>query len=120
MRAVPPREDDSPLPSRSGPFRAAVGTGAQPGLVLLPNRPMLMAGGTAALAAAGGGLAVLVTLTLIGWITAPHVGIGGGLVGALRSAGLLWLVAHHVEVTVHGVGRIGLLPARPGAAARPR
>ncbi|HEY1667309.1 MAG TPA: DUF6350 family protein, partial [Trebonia sp.] len=76
----------------------------------LPTRPMLMAGGIAALAAAGGGLAVLATLTLIGWITAPHVGLGGGLAGALRSAGLLWLVAHHVEVTVHGVGRIGLLP----------
>jgi hypothetical protein len=71
---------------------------------------MLMAGGGAALAAAGGGLAVLATLALIGWITAPHVGLGGGLVGVLRSAGLLWLVAHHVEVTVHGVGRIGLLP----------
>ena len=69
-----------------------------------------MAGGVAALAAAGAGLAVLVTLTLIGWITAPHVGLGGGLAGALRSAGLLWLVAHHVEVTVNGVGRIGLLP----------
>src|SRR5271165_1109361 len=76
----------------------------------LPNRPMLMAGAGAALAAAGGGLAVLVTLTAIGWITAPHVGIGGGLPGVLRSAGLLWLVAHHVEVTVRGVGRIGLLP----------
>jgi Family of unknown function (DUF6350) len=69
-----------------------------------------MAGGAAALAAAGGGLAVLVTLTAVGWITAPHVGIGGGLAGVVRSAGLLWLVAHHVEVTVHGVGRIGLLP----------
>jgi hypothetical protein len=79
-------------------------------IVHLPTRPMLMAGGVAALAAAGGGLAVLATLTLIGWITAPHVGLGGGLAGALRSAGLLWLVAHHVEVTVHGVGRIGLLP----------
>jgi hypothetical protein len=77
---------------------------------MLPTRPMLMAGGGAALAAAGGGLAVLATLTLIGWITAPHVGLGGGLVGALRSAGVLWLVAHHVEVTVHGAGRIGLLP----------
>jgi len=55
---------------------------------------MLMAGGVAALAAAGGGLALLATLTLIGWITAPHVGLGGGLAGALRSAGLLWLVAH--------------------------
>ena len=80
------------------------------GIVHLPTRPMLMAGGVAALAAAGGGLAVLATLTLIGWITAPHVGLGGGLAGALRSAGLLWLVAHHVEVTVRGVGKIGLLP----------
>jgi hypothetical protein len=71
---------------------------------------MLMAGGAAALAAASGGLAVLVMLTLIGWITAPHVGLGGGLAGVLRSAGLLWLVAHHVEVSVRGVGRVGLLP----------
>jgi hypothetical protein len=75
-----------------------------------PGRPMLIAGGVAAIAAAAGGLAVLVTLTAIGWITAPHVGIGGGLSGVLRSAGVLWLVAHHVEVTVRGVGRIGLLP----------
>jgi hypothetical protein len=71
---------------------------------------MLIAGGMAAIAAAAGGLAVLVTLTAIGWITAPHVGLGGGLSGVLRSAGVLWLVAHHVEVTVRGVGRIGLLP----------
>jgi hypothetical protein len=71
---------------------------------------MLMAGGAAALAAAGGGLAVLATLTLFGWITAPHVGLGGGLAGALRSAGILWLVAHHVQVTVKNVGTIGLLP----------
>jgi len=96
-------------PTRRGsvPFARSVAT---MGIVHLPTRPMLMAGGVAALAAAGGGLAVLATLTLIGWITAPHVGLGGGLAGALRSAGLLWLVAHHVEVTVQGVGRIGLLP----------
>jgi len=88
----------------------AVTVQAKPTGNALPNRPMLIAGGLAALAAAAGGLAVLATLTLVGWITAPHVGLGGGLAGALRSAGLLWLVAHHVEVTVHGVGRIGLLP----------
>jgi uncharacterized protein DUF6350 len=75
-----------------------------------PARPLVMAGGVAALAAASGGLAALVTLTAIGWITAPHVGLGGGLSGVLRSAGELWLVAHHVAVTVRGVGRIGLLP----------
>lgn len=82
----------------------------EPGSLRLPSRPMLMAGGTAAIAAAGSGLAVLVVITLAGWITAPHVGVGSGLPGVLRSAGLLWLVAHHVEVTVRGVGRIGLLP----------
>jgi hypothetical protein len=91
----------------SVPFARSVVT---MGIVYLPTRPMLMAGGVAALAAAGGGLAVLATLTLFGWITAPHVGLGGGLAGALRSAGLLWLVAHHVEVTVRGVGKVGLLP----------
>src|SRR5882724_3566871 len=78
--------------------------------IVLPTRPMRIAGGIAALAAAASGLALLVLITLVGWITAPHVGVGSGLPGVLRSAGLLWLVAHHVEVTVHGVGRIGLLP----------
>lgn len=72
---------------------------------------MLIAGGVAAIAAAAGGLAALVILCLIGWTTAPHTaGFGGGLDGVLRDAGLLWLVGHHVEVTVRGVGRIGLLP----------
>jgi hypothetical protein len=71
---------------------------------------MMMAGGIAAIAAAASGLAVLILVTLIGWITAPHVGVGGGLAGVLRSAGILWLVAHHVEITVRGVGRVGLLP----------
>jgi hypothetical protein len=71
---------------------------------------MLIGGGTAALAAAGAGLAVLVTVCLFAWITAPHVGFGGGLPSVLRDAGLLWLVAHHVEINVHGVGMVGLLP----------
>ncbi len=105
VRVVPPRESDSPHHRLAG--QAAQ---PQPAGALLPTRPMLMAGGVGAIAAAGGGLAVLATLTLFGFITAPHVGLGGGLAGALRSAGLLWLVAHHVEVTVRGVGRIGLLP----------
>ena len=77
---------------------------------MLPGRGVLIAGGKAAIAAAVAGLAALVMLCLIGWITAPRLGAGGGLAGVLRAAGVLWLVAHHVEVTVHGVGRIGLLP----------
>ena len=91
-------------------MRSLPGTGRVATRVALPSRPMLIAGGVAALAAAAGGLAVLVTLSLFGWITAPHADFGGGLGGVLRDAGLLWLVAHHVEVTVRGVGRIGLLP----------
>ena len=91
-------------------MRSLPGTGHVATRIALPSRPMLIAGGIAALAAAAGGLAVLVTLSLFGWITAPHAGSGGGLGGVLRDAGLLWLVAHHVEVTVRGVGRIGLLP----------
>ena len=75
-----------------------------------PSRPLVVTGGIAACAAAASGLAVLVTLTAIGWITAPHVGIGAGLTGVLRTAAVLWLVAHHVGVTVRGAGRIGLLP----------
>ena len=75
-----------------------------------PARPLVVTGGIAACAAAASGLAVLTTLTAIGWITAPHVGIGTGLGGVLRTAALLWLVAHHVGFTVHGAGRIGMLP----------
>jgi len=75
-----------------------------------PTRPLVVTGGIAACAAAASGLAVLVTLTAIGWITAPHVGIGAGLGGVLRTAVMLWLVAHHVGFTVRGAGRIGLLP----------
>jgi hypothetical protein len=101
-------EPDGPLGS-SGPGddrapRGRAPQGAQPG------RPLVITGGIAALAAAASGLAVLVTLTAIGWITAPHVGIGTGLTGVLRTAGMLWLVAHHVGFTVRGAGHIGLLP----------
>ena len=73
-------------------------------------RPLVVTGAIAACAAAASGLAVLVTLTAIGWITAPHVGIGSGLTGVLRTAAMLWLVAHHVGFTVRGAGRIGMLP----------
>jgi Family of unknown function (DUF6350) len=75
----------------------------------LPQR-LAVQGAVAATAAAAAGLATLTTVTAIGWITAPHVGLGAGLPGVLRTAGMLWLVAHHVGVTVDGFGRIGLLP----------
>jgi hypothetical protein len=101
--APPAREPDDP-PSPAVPEQAGSPPKAR------PARPLVVTGGIAACAAAASGLAVLTTLTAIGWITAPHVGIGTGLGGVLRTAALLWLVAHHVGVTVHGAGRIGLLP----------
>ncbi|MGH3260082.1 MAG: cell division protein PerM [Streptosporangiaceae bacterium] len=82
----------------------------KPGAGGRPARPLVVTGAIAACAAAASGLAVLVTLTAIGWITAPHVGIGSGLGGVLRTAAMLWLVAHHVGFTVRGAGRIGMLP----------
>jgi Family of unknown function (DUF6350) len=74
------------------------------------RRPLIVTGAMAACAAAASGLAVLTMLALVGWITAPHVGVGSGLGGVLRTAGLLWLVAHHVGFTARGAGRIGMLP----------
>ena len=99
----PAREPEDPR-SPAAAQRAGSGPKAR------PARPLVVTGGIAACAAAASGLAVLTTLTAIGWITAPHVGIGTGLGGVLRTAALLWLVAHHVGFTVHGAGRIGLLP----------
>jgi hypothetical protein len=75
-----------------------------------PQQRLAVQGAVAATAAAAAGLATLTTVTAIGWITAPHVGLGSGLPGVLRTAGILWLVAHHVGITVDGFGRIGLLP----------
>jgi hypothetical protein len=72
--------------------------------------PLMAAGAIAAGWAAGIGLAVLSLLVLIGWIAAPHSGLGGGLTGVLRTAALLWLVAHHVGLHLHGGGRFGMLP----------
>ena len=88
----------------------SVSTEAPSGPKTQPARPLVVTGGIAACAAAVSGLAVLTTLTAIGWITAPHVGIGTGLGGVLRTAAMLWLVSHHVGFTVRGAGRIGLLP----------
>jgi Family of unknown function (DUF6350) len=76
-----------------------------------PARPLVITGAIAACAAAGTGMVILTLLVLAGWIAAPHAAIGlGGLTGVLRVAAALWLIGHHVGFTLHGVGRIGLLP----------
>jgi hypothetical protein len=66
------------------------------------------AGARVACVAAGGGLAMMTILVVIGWIAAPHPRLG--LVGVLRTASVLWLVGHHVAIQVKGAGRIGMLP----------
>jgi Family of unknown function (DUF6350) len=97
-------------PQPEGPETAGSAEHPAPDPGARPARPLVVTGGIAACAAAASGLAVLTTLAAVGWITAPHVGIGSGLGGVLRTAGLLWLVAHHVGFTVRGAGRIGMLP----------
>jgi len=54
------------------------------------------------------GLVILTPLVLVGWIAAPHAGLG--LPGVLRAATGLWLASHHVGFALHGAGRIGMLP----------
>jgi hypothetical protein len=108
-----PGSDDGPagVKGPAGPLTPGPGDGRKPRVPgAQPGRPLVITGGIAACAAAASGLAVLITLTAIGWITAPHVGIGTGLAGVLRTAAMLWLVAHHVGFTVRGAGQIGLLP----------
>ncbi|QKW40937.1 hypothetical protein HUT06_38430 [Actinomadura sp. NAK00032] len=63
----------------------------------------------AALWCVGIGLAVLTTITLIGWIAAPKTAMGNGMSGVFRTAVNFWLVAHHAGFS-YGQGRVGLLP----------
>ncbi|MEU8247079.1 DUF6350 family protein [Nonomuraea sp. NPDC048916] len=73
------------------------------------RRPLPVSGMLAAACTLGVGLAVLTTLTLVGWIAAPSGALGSGLPGVFRTAAQLWLAAHHAGFAIPG-GRIGLLP----------
>ncbi|MGD0935383.1 MAG: DUF6350 family protein, partial [Streptosporangiaceae bacterium] len=100
-------------PGSAGPAAAGehgAGTGGSSVPAGAYHRPLAVTGAIAACAVAGTGVALLTTLTAIGWITAPHAGLGNGLPGVLRTAITLWLAAHHVGFTLHGGGRIGMLP----------
>ncbi|MFI6576949.1 DUF6350 family protein [Nocardiopsis sp. NPDC050513] len=72
-------------------------------------RPLYPTGGIAAATAAGSGLAVIVTLTIAGWVAAPHAPFGEEIVELLQGAVLAWLVGHHVSFTIQD-GQFGLLP----------
>jgi Family of unknown function (DUF6350) len=106
-RAHPPNRG---TPGPPGENSAAEGGGAPPAPAGGYHRPLVVTGAIAACAVAGTGVALLTTLTAIGWITAPHAGLGNGLPGVLRTAITLWLAAHHVAFTLHGAGQIGMLP----------
>ncbi|WP_394350507.1 cell division protein PerM [Nocardiopsis quinghaiensis] len=72
-------------------------------------RPVYSTGGIAAATAAGLGLAVIITLAIIGWVAAPHDAFGEEIVDILQGAVLAWLVGHHVSFSVPD-GQIALLP----------
>ncbi|GAB3659487.1 DUF6350 family protein [Actinocorallia lasiicapitis] len=72
-------------------------------------RPLAVTGMVAAAWCVGLGLAVLTTVTLVGWVAAPRTGLGGGLPGVFRTAVNFWLVAHHAGFSVPS-GRVGMLP----------
>jgi hypothetical protein len=90
--------------SNASPGGNAAGSPAPDGA----GRPLVVTGAIAAGAAAAAGLAVLTLLVLVGWIAAPHAGLG--LTGVLRTAAMLWLIGHHVGFSLPGAGRIGMLP----------
>ncbi|MFG2246699.1 DUF6350 family protein [Spirillospora sp. NPDC048823] len=105
-RAVPsPGDEASEGAAGRAPRRP--GRGGQP--VPPAARPLYVTGLVAALWCIGIGLAVLTTVTLIGWIAAPKTALGDGLSGVFRTAVNFWLVSHHAGFS-YGQGRVGLLP----------
>ena len=73
------------------------------------RRPLPVSGMLAAAWTLGVGLAVLTTLTLVGWVASPRGALGAGLPGVFRTAAQLWLAAHHAGFAIPG-GSVGLLP----------
>ncbi|SFO30386.1 DUF6350 family protein [Actinomadura madurae] len=92
-------------PAKGGPPRADSGR-ERPAPAA---RPLYVTGLVAALWCIGIGLAVLTTITLIGWIAAPKTALGHGMAGVFRTAVNFWLVSHHAGFS-YGQGRFGLLP----------
>ncbi|HEY1616924.1 MAG TPA: DUF6350 family protein [Streptosporangiaceae bacterium] len=95
-------------PARAGTAAAGPAPGTASPATPGATRPLVATGAIAAGVAAAAGMAVLTLLVLVGWIAAPHEGVG--LTSVLRTAAVLWLIGHHVGFTLHGAGRIGMLP----------
>ncbi|GAB3485753.1 cell division protein PerM [Nocardiopsis coralliicola] len=73
------------------------------------HRPLYTAGGLAAAWAAGLGLAVILTIAVIGWIAAPHDAFGEEIGDVARTAVQGWLVGHQVGFGIPG-GEVMMLP----------
>ncbi|WP_433227734.1 cell division protein PerM [Actinomadura formosensis] len=96
-------------PSKTAAGRARAQHAARRPPAPAAARPLYVTGLVAALWCVGIGLAVLTTITLIGWIAAPKTALGHGLAGVFRTAVNFWLVSHHAGFS-YGQGRVGLLP----------
>src|SRR5262245_41621034 len=94
------------MPSSGAGMRPPGTTGGRRQVPCGADRTLVVTGAIAACAAAGIGIAVLILFVLVGWIAAPHTGLG--LTGVLRTAALLWLIGHHVGFSLPGAGRIGM------------
>lgn len=82
--------------------------GSPPDHAELP-RPVYSTGGVAAASAAGIGLAALITLTIAGWVAAPHDAFADEIAELLQGAVLAWLVGHLVPFGTESA-QISLLP----------
>ena len=82
--------------------------GSPPDHAELP-RPVYSTGGVAAASAAGIGLAALITLTIVGWVAAPHDAFADEIAELLQGAVLAWLVGHLVPFGSESA-QISLLP----------
>jgi hypothetical protein len=109
MITTRPGQDGGVTASPQAPGRARTADGAGPDAGAY-RRPLVITGAIAAGAVSATGVALLTTVVAIGWITAPHAGLGNGLPGVLRVAITIWLAAHHVGFTLRGAGHIGMLP----------
>uniref|UniRef100_UPI00037BD6EA cell division protein PerM n=1 Tax=Nocardiopsis xinjiangensis TaxID=124285 RepID=UPI00037BD6EA len=63
----------------------------------------------AAASAAGIGLAALITLTIVGWVAAPHDAFADEIAELLQGAVLAWLVGHLVPFGIESA-QVSLLP----------
>src|ERR1700749_4596004 len=104
-----PGQDGTVTASPQAPGRARTADGAGPDAGAY-RRPLVITGAIAAGAVSATRVALLTTVVAIGWITAPHAGLGNGLPGVLRVAITIWLAGHHVGFTLRGAGHIGMLP----------